>query len=286
VNRKLLKDEKMSNMTTRTIVGFLLGPLVLLCIYFGGWILFGLVTLISIIATWEAFMMLKTKSISTNFTLGLWLAILIPLSFINRKVEFSLLFVISVFIIALFELFRNKENPIQNTASTLFFSGYIGIGIGSFLGIRELLQIQLYDNSFAWLTIAIIFSLWMCDSFAYFGGKLMGRTKLFPRISPNKTWEGSIWGFIASVLFMYLFYKFSPMNQLPINYNEVIVIGILIGMFGQIGDLVESMFKRDSGVKDSSHLIPGHGGFFDRFDSLIFVSPLIFFYLRFIVFPE
>jgi len=286
VNRKLLKDEKMSNMTTRTIVGFLLGPLVLLCIYFGGWILFGLVTLISIIATWEAFMMLKTKSISPNFTLGLWLAILIPLSFINRKVEFSLLFVISVFIIALFELFRNKENPIQNTASTLFFSGYIGIGIGSFLGIRELLQIQLYDNSFAWLTIAIIFSLWMCDSFAYFGGKLMGRTKLFPRISPNKTWEGSIWGFIASVLFMYLFYKFSPMNQLPINYNEVIVIGILIGMFGQIGDLVESMFKRDSGVKDSSHLIPGHGGFFDRFDSLIFVSPLIFFYLRFIVFPE
>lgn len=286
MNRKLLKDEKMSNMTTRTIVGFLLGPLVLLCIYFGGWILFGLVTLISIIATWEAFMMLKTKSISPNFTLGLWLAILIPLSFINRKVEFSLLFVISVFIIALFELFRNKENPIQNTASTLFFSGYIGIGIGSFLGIRELLQIQLYDNSFAWLTIAIIFSLWMCDSFAYFGGKLMGRTKLFPRISPNKTWEGSIWGFIASVLFMYLFYKFSPMNQLPINYNEVIVIGILIGMFGQIGDLVESMFKRDSGVKDSSHLIPGHGGFFDRFDSLIFVSPLIFFYLRFIVFPE
>lgn len=286
MNRKLLKDEKMSNMTTRTIVGFLLGPLVLLCIYFGGWILFGLVTLISIIATWEAFMMLKTKSISPNFTLGLWLAILIPLSFINRKIEFSILFVISLFVIALFELFRNKENPIQNTASTLFFSGYIGIGIGSFLGIRELLQIQLYDNSFAWLTIAIIFSLWMCDSFAYFGGKLMGRTKLFPRISPNKTWEGSIWGFIASVLFMYLFYKFSPMNQLPINYNEVIVIGILIGMFGQIGDLVESMFKRDSGVKDSSHLIPGHGGFFDRFDSLIFVSPLIFFYLRYIVFPE
>ncbi len=276
----------MSNMTTRTIVGFLLGPLVLLCIYLGGWILFSLVTLISIVATWEAFMMLKTKNISPNFTVGLWLAILIPLSFINKQIEFSILFVISIFVIALFELFRNKENPIQNTTSTLFFSGYIGIGIGSLLGIRELLQIQLYDNSFAWLAIAIIFSLWMCDSFAYFGGKLMGRTKLFPRISPNKTWEGSIWGFIASVIFMYLFYKFSPMNQLPITYNEVIVIGILIGMFGQIGDLVESMFKRDSGVKDSSHLIPGHGGFFDRFDSLIFVSPLIFFYLRFIVFPE
>ena len=114
----------------------------------------------------------------------------------------------------------------------------------------------------------------------------MGKTKLFPRISPNKTWEGSIWGFLASVIFMYLFYQFSPMNQLPITNNEVIVIGILIGMFGQIGDLIESMFKRDSGVKDSSHLIPGHGGFFDRFDSLIFVAPLIFFYLRFIVFPE
>lgn len=231
-------------------------------------------------------MMLKTKNISPNFTIGLWLAILIPLSFMNKQMEFSILFVMSVFIIALFELFRNKENPIQNISATLFFSGYIGIGIGSILGIRELLQIQLYDLPFAWLAISVIFSLWMCDSFAYFGGKLMGKTKLFRRISPNKTWEGSICGFVASVIFMYLFYRFSPMNQLPITYNEVLVIGILIGMFGQIGDLIESMIKRDSGVKDSSHLIPGHGGFFDRFDSLIFVSPLIFFYLRFIVFPE
>lgn len=276
----------MTNMATRTVVGFLLGPIVLICIYLGGWFLFSIVTLISVVATWEALMMLKTKNVSPNFILAFLLSILIPLSFLIKWTDYKIIFILSIVVIAFSELFRNRENSILNVSTTLFFSGYIGIGIGSFLGIRELLQIPVFDDAFAWLSISIVFSMWMCDSFAYFGGKAMGRTKLFPRISPNKTWEGSIWGFFASVIFMYLFYQYSPMNKLPINLNEVIVMGAIIGMFGQVGDLVESMFKRDAGVKDSSHLIPGHGGFFDRFDSLIFVSPLIFFYLRYIVFPE
>lgn len=276
----------MTNLSTRVLVGFTLGPLVLLCVYVGSWLLLGLTLLISVVATWESFMMLVAKNIKPNFLLGFLLAILIPLSFITSLPNFKLLFILGIFVFSVFELFRNKENPIMNLSSSLFMSGYISIGIGSLLGIRELLGLPQFDEAFAWLALSIIFSIWMCDSFAYFGGRLMGRTKLMPRVSPNKTWEGAIWGLIASMVTTTLFFQFSPMNGLPMTVNEAATMGLLIGMFGQVGDLIESLFKRDAGVKDSSHLIPGHGGLFDRFDSLIFVSPVLFLYLRYIVFPE
>lgn len=263
-----------------------MGPVVLLCIYFGSWALLALTLLVSLTATWEGFMMLVAKNIRPNFLLGFVVAVSVPLSFIVQIPEYNVILVLAVFLFAIYELFRNLENPILNISASLFMSAYISIGIGSLLGIRSLLGLEQFDQAFAWLTISIIFSIWMCDSFAYFGGKLMGKTKLMPRVSPNKTWEGSIWGFVASVITTTLFYQYSPINELPMTLNEAVTIGVIVGMFGQVGDLIESLFKRDAGVKDSSHLIPGHGGFFDRFDSLIFVSPVLYLYLRYIVFPE
>lgn len=111
---------------------------------------------------------------------------------------------------------------------------------------------------------------------AYFGGKFFGKHKL-SEISPKKTWEGSITGFIFTVITSYLFYFFSDGK---ITLTDSIVIGFIIGVFSQIGDLFESLFKRKLDVKDSSHIIPGHGGVLDRFDSLIFVAPLLFLYLE------
>ena len=108
----------------------------------------------------------------------------------------------------------------------------------------------------------------------------MGRHKLFVRVSPNKTWEGAVWGFIAAVATMIIAQKLI----LPyLRLHQAIIIGMIIGVFGQIGDLVESLFKRDAGVKDSSSIIPGHGGVLDRFDSLIFVSPILYLYIDFVV---
>ena len=124
-------------------------------------------------------------------------------------------------------------------------------------------------------------SIWVCDSAAYFAGTAFGRHKLFERVSPRKTWEGAIAGFIGAVA---VFVSGRVLLLPYMSLTDAVICGVIVGLLGQIGDMVESLLKRDAGVKDSSGFIPGHGGVLDRFDSLIVVSPLIFFYLDFVVF--
>jgi phosphatidate cytidylyltransferase len=129
--------------------------------------------------------------------------------------------------------------------------------------------------------ISVFAIIWICDSAAYHFGSAFGRHKLFPRVSPNKSWEGAVMGFVFAVGSAII------ARQLVLPYlsmADAVVIGLIVGVAGQLGDLAESLLKRDAGVKDSSNLIPGHGGVFDRFDSLLFVSPLVYLYLEFIVF--
>jgi phosphatidate cytidylyltransferase len=103
---------------------------------------------------------------------------------------------------------------------------------------------------------------------------------LFKSVSPKKTWEGAIFGFVFAILTM-VAAKILVLGYLA--FQHAIFIGVLIGVFGQLGDLIESRFKRDAGIKDSSKLIPGHGGFYDRFDSLVYISPIVYLYIDFIV---
>jgi len=276
----------MNNMVTRVLTALVLGPFVLAGIYLGGWFLLILTLLISVVSVWEFFMMSKVKDVSPNFLAGILFSVLYPVLFFTETIPLTPagLLVLSVFLVSLTELFRNKPNPVLNIGFTVFASAYIGIGIGSLVGIRNLIPGAGLDHSLGWLLLAIVIGIWMCDSFAYFGGKLLGRNKLFKRVSPNKTWEGAVSGFIASVLTLLFFGYFTPMQDLQLGFTELFVLGIIPGLFGQLGDLIESLFKRDTGVKDSSHLIPGHGGMFDRFDSLILVAPIAYAYLKFIVF--
>jgi phosphatidate cytidylyltransferase len=178
-----------------------------------------------------------------------------------------------------FELFRNKGSAILNLGSTFLGIFYIGIFSASLISIREFYSsINASDNYGAFFIISILASIWIGDSAAYYGGITFGRHKLFPRVSPKKSWEGAIFGFIFSVGTMILA-KVIVLNFS--SWTDVLIIGIIIGLIGQIGDLVESLIKRDSEVKDSSTLIPGHGGFFDRFDSLLFSAPAIWVYLKY-----
>ena len=116
------------------------------------------------------------------------------------------------------------------------------------------------------------------SSAAFFGGTALGRHKLFPRVSPNKSWEGAIFGFLFAVITLILL---KPVILNFLNWTNILVIGAIIGVVGQIGDLIESLIKRDAGVKDSSKLIPGHGGIFDRFDSILFTAPVVLLYLKY-----
>jgi len=179
------------------------------------------------------------------------------------------------------ELFRNKESAINNVSSTLFDVLYTGLFAASIIWIREFyVDTPLSYSNGGFIIISIFITLWMTDSAAYFIGSAIGKHKLFPRVSPNKSWEGAIAGFVFAIITLVVL-KTVLLDFL--SWMDIIAFGIIIGIFGQIGDLVESLIKRDAGVKDSSNLIPGHGGIFDRFDSLLFSSPILFLYMNYFV---
>jgi len=122
-----------------------------------------------------------------------------------------------------------------------------------------------------------LFATFGSDTAAYFIGKAMGRHKLAPQISPGKTWEGTIAGICGAVIISLLFTIDTPI-QLPLNYWQAILLGALISVFGQLGDLAESLLKRNFGVKDSGKMMPGHGGVLDRMDSVLFAGVVVYFY--------
>jgi len=129
-----------------------------------------------------------------------------------------------------------------------------------------------------WWLFLLLGSLWVGDTAAMFFGKSFGRHKLAPTVSPNKTVEGFIGGFIG-VIVVAMVFKIFWLKEIAAYH--FIIISLLIGLFGQLGDLVESLWKRSLGIKDSSALIPGHGGVLDRFDSLLFSAPVVYLYLKY-----
>lgn len=137
------------------------------------------------------------------------------------------------------------------------------------------------DAGREWLYLAL-FATFGSDTAAYFLGKAFGRHKLAPRISPGKTWEGTIAGIFGAVIISLLFTLPTPL-QLPLSYGQAILLGVLISIFGQIGDLAESLLKRNTGVKESGNLMPGHGGLLDRMDSVVFAGVVVYLYYIFVV---
>jgi len=290
----------------------------------GGFYFFGLIVVISSLALHEYYQLARAKGCYPQVVLGLLFGVCLSAVFIYDKLQYVILHVASgwglaiplptmsqwvlILLLAfvptmmLVELFRNKGSALLNLAATLFGVCYIPLLLGTIVGLRELFipadfPVYLYFNVhgieippeiveriYSWggyTVITVLASIWVCDSAAYFVGRSFGKHKLFPRVSPNKTWEGALAGFVGGV------FAFVAGRELVLPYMTItsaIVCGGIVGIFGQLGDMLESLLKRDAGVKDSSGLIPGHGGLMDRFDSLILVSPLIFLYLDFIVF--
>ena len=270
----------LSNNALRVIVSIFAIPVILAASYFGNLFFLLLILLIAIISYYEFCMLVKKKEMFPNLWLGL---ISVTFIVINQSMHFWDIYsfiLLLVVLLCVIELFRNKGSAIFNLGSTLLGVFYIGFSSSSIIAIREFYPNlgDLYLRG-GYLIISILAAIWVCDSAAYYGGTALGKHKLFPRISPQKSWEGAIFGFIFAIVTM-LLAKIIILNFLFLN--TTILLGIIIGTIGQIGDLVESLFKRDAGVKDSSNIIPGHGGIFDRFDSLLFSAPVILLYLRYI----
>jgi len=135
------------------------------------------------------------------------------------------------------------------------------------------------------LTFVMFLSVWICDTLAFFFGSKFGEKKILPKISPNKTWLGSIAGFIGVLAFNFILLKFNILYQENYNFTvfDVLNFSIIFGIIGQLGDFLESMIKRELNVKDSGTILQGHGGVLDRMDSLILAAPCYYIYLKFIM---
>jgi len=132
-----------------------------------------------------------------------------------------------------------------------------------------------------WLFLAL-FATFGSDTAAYFVGKAIGRHKMAPSISPGKTWEGAVAGLVGAVIVCYLFTLNTPF-RLPLSILEAVILGVVVSIFGQLGDLAESVLKRGSGVKDSGVIMPGHGGILDRLDSILFAGIAVYLFYMIVI---
>ena len=165
---------------------------------------------------------------------------------------------------------RQKEGTFTSWVWTLAGILYIGWLLSHLVALRGL------DSGRNWVFL-VLFITWVSDTTAFLVGRRFGRHKLAPAISPGKTWEGTIGGICAGIAMSTLFFTPTPF-QLPLGPGQVILIGALTSILGQLGDLFESLFKRNLGVKDSGKLMPGHGGILDRIDSLIMAGIVVYYY--------
>jgi phosphatidate cytidylyltransferase len=270
----------LSNHVLRVIVAVITIPIIITAAYLGGIFFLIFVAAITAISYFEFCLMVRHKEISANRTLGLIAIVILLVNYYRAFIDiYSFLLFFSV-ILFLIELFRNRGSAILNIGATLLGVFYLGLFGSSIIGIREFYPNvgSLYHRG-GYIMISVFAAIWLCDSAAFWAGRKLGKHKLFPRVSPNKSWEGSIFGFLFSVIVLILA-KILILDFM--SFTDAVIIGIIIGIFGQLGDLIESLIKRDNGVKDSSGLIPGHGGMFDRFDSLFYTSPVILLYLIYI----
>lgn len=269
----------LSNTATRILVAIVGIPIILWSIIWGFPLFYALMALVTSISLFEFYSMTRKKGIEPNYQAGILFGILFfwlipPLHLTGFAYTIFTSIVLLVPIVLAWELWRNKPRAIENVAVTVFGAMYIGLSMGSFVQLRSY---HAGTQDGIALIFSLLISIWVCDSAAFFVGKAIGKHKLFPRVSPKKSWEGAIAGFIASAgIFFVLSQKFLP----AIPSIHAVILGIIIGIVGQIGDLAESLLKRDAEIKDSSNIIPGHGGVLDRFDSILFAAPSVYIYLQ------
>lgn len=209
----------------------------------------------------------SVEGILTWFMLAI---LLMPSTWTKEVLQFTgytkaeLLFAF-ILIILIFTVISKNRFTFDHAAFTAFSALYLGIGF------YFLIETRFYGFEYVFYALLVI---WTTDSGAYFTGRKLGKRKLWPEISPNKTVEGFLGGILFAVLFAFVFQLFYPIAS---SYFVLAIVTIIASIVGQLGDLVESALKRHFEVKDSGNLLPGHGGILDRFDSLLFVLPLIHF---------
>ena len=277
----------MNNFIVRTITGILFVAVVV-CSFLRPQAMVLLFALITGLTIWEFTGLVNDRE---KVTVNRLISIVAGVYFFFAVAGFSsdltpsavfIPYLVSIIYLMVAELYLKNEDPIHDWAYTMMAQLYIALPFSLLNTLAFHLTPQGLVTYDAVLPLSVFVFLWMNDTGAYLCGSLLGKHKLFPRISPGKSWEGSIGGGIlviaVAVLVWYLTEQYQ-LNQLGLSALEWAGLGLTVVIFGTWGDLVESLFKRTLGIKDSGNILPGHGGMLDRFDSSLLAIPAAVVYL-------
>jgi phosphatidate cytidylyltransferase len=256
-------------------------PLVILAIWFGDpWPWFTLLIAAAALAgTYEFYHMANFDRKEPLIYLGLLWALALVLSPHYRNPDVLPIVITATMLVSLIGLLLrpSREKAFHDWAWAIVGALYVGWMLSYWLNLRGL------EDGRNWVYLAML-TTFANDTGAFFIGRARGKHKLAPTISPAKTWEGAIGGLISAILAaIVIAMVLNLISPFTFKYWQIILLGFLVGLFAQLGDLVESLLKRNMGVKESGNLLPGHGGILDRFDSLIFVGAVVYYYVLWVV---
>jgi phosphatidate cytidylyltransferase len=270
----------MSELIKRTLSGIIFLAVIIGAILWRS-SAFGIVfSILTAVALNEYYSMIENSRASPQKLMGILIGMALfglnyLIAFRKAEVEVLLIIIPLIFLFFLSELFSGKEHPFENIAYSLLGIFYIAV---PFSLLNYLITFPMnfqYKEHSPLLLLGIFIIIWTNDTFAYITGSLFGRNRMFPTISPKKSWEGAAGGALFAMGAGFLL---SFQFKILLTY-EWIILALITVVFGNIGDLIESQLKRMVKVKDSGSWIPGHGGALDRFDSIIFATPFVFTYL-------
>jgi phosphatidate cytidylyltransferase len=258
----------VTNALSRLLVAAVGLPVVLGALYLGGWWLFALLTVIASVALHEFWLL--TRPLSPLSPAGYVGALLALVGAELGGLPWMLAGVLTAFplALALKGISASRRSPTASISATVMGAVWIGCGLGLFLLIRDLDRGRL-------AAFTLLLAVWAGDTLAYLGGRLFGRHRMAPNTSPGKTWEGFVFGTIATVFVAFVTLYKDRHSYLSVG--EALVLGAVIAVAAPLGDLFESMLKRDAGVKDTGRLLGGHGGMLDRLDAVLFAAPAAYY---------
>ena len=269
----------MNNFWQRVFTGILFVLILAGAIYFHAFAYFMVFFLVVIGCAYELDGLLSASGKNNNFlaTLSITVFIYVATFLVKSKISDASIYYLLIPLLSfffVFELFKTKQQPFGGLSTSLLGALYIG---APFAFMHHL---AFYSGGYHFeLPLAVFVMVWINDTGAYLSGVTLGRHKFFERISPKKTWEGTIGGFAFTLIAAYVISLFWT----DLTMVQWLVFGGVISVMAVLGDLLESMFKRSIGVKDSGSILPGHGGFLDRFDAVIFALPMAAFYIEMFV---
>ena len=284
--------DKLKNFLVRTASGAVLLGIVLAAIFSGVWGYGALLLFITVVGVWEFYGLARAKGSEPQRCMGVLMSIVlffagfVPSLYIYNVIDKSELLVDGLLLLMLcaillvlkfvIEVFRNRKTPIYNIATTIMGTLYVALPMATLMIIPAILNEVIYCSNtwIPWVFLFYLLLVWGNDVFAYLVGVTMGKHRMCERLSPKKSWEGFAGGIAGSIAVGAI-----AAAVLGGSYGVWIGLAVVVALSSVVGDLIESMFKRDAGVKDSGSIMPGHGGILDRFDALIISAPFALIYL-------